>query len=40
MPGTRPLLVWTDDIHLPGENFNTVKKNTEAVVFSGKEVDL
>lgn len=40
MTGTRPLLVYTDGIHLMGESVNIVKTNTEAVSFSGKEVDL
>jgi hypothetical protein len=40
LTGTRPLLVCTDDINLMVENINTVKTNTEAVLFFGKDVDL
>jgi hypothetical protein len=40
LTGTRQLLFCSDDIHLMVENISTVKKNTEAVLFSVKEAGL
>jgi hypothetical protein len=38
--GTRQLLVYADDVNLLGDNIDTIKKNTETLVDSSKEVGL
>jgi len=38
--GTRQFMFSTDDANLLGENINTVKKNTEALLDARKEVGL
>jgi hypothetical protein len=38
--GTYHLLVYADDIHLLGDNNGAIKKNTETLIDSSKEVDL
>jgi hypothetical protein len=38
--GTHELLVCADDIKLLGDNINTIRKNTEALIRSSKAVDL
>jgi hypothetical protein len=36
--GTHHLLIYGDDVDLLGNNVNTIKKNTEAVIEASKEV--
>jgi hypothetical protein len=38
--GTYQLLTYADDINIVGENRETVKKNTEALLNAGKEVGI
>jgi sorting nexin-29 len=38
--GTHQLLVYADDVNLLGDNTDTVKKSTEALIDAGKEVGL
>jgi hypothetical protein len=38
--GTHELLASADDVNIVGENIDTVKKNTEALLDAGKEVGL
>jgi hypothetical protein len=38
--GTHQLLVYADDVNLLGDNIDTVKKNTETLTESSKEVGL
>jgi hypothetical protein len=38
--GTHQLLAYTDDVHLLGDNIDTTKKNTEALIDANKEVGL
>jgi hypothetical protein len=40
LSGTRQLLVYADDLNLLGDNIDTIKKNTETVFGSNKEVGL
>jgi hypothetical protein len=40
LKGTYQLLTYADDINIVGENVDTVKKNTEAVLDASKEVGL
>jgi hypothetical protein len=34
------LLVYADDVNLQGDNIDTIKKNTETLIDTGKEVGL
>jgi hypothetical protein len=36
--GTHPPLVYADDVNLLGDNIDTIKKNTETLIGSSKEV--
>jgi hypothetical protein len=38
--GTHQLLVYADDVNLLGDNIDTIKKNTETVIYANKEVGL
>jgi hypothetical protein len=38
--GTCQLLVYADDVNLLGDNIDTIKKNTETVMGTNKEVGL
>jgi hypothetical protein len=38
--GTHQLLVYANDVNLPGDNIDTVKKNTKNLIYSSKEVSL
>jgi hypothetical protein len=38
--GTHQLLAYADDVNLLGGNINTIKKNTETLINSSKEVGL
>jgi hypothetical protein len=38
--GTHQLLVYADDVNLLGDNTDTIEKNTETLIDTGKEVGL
>jgi hypothetical protein len=38
--GTHQLLAYTDDVNLLGDNTDTIKKNTEILIYASKEVGL
>jgi hypothetical protein len=38
--GTRQLLAYADDVHLLGDNIDTIEKNTETLIDASKEVGL
>jgi hypothetical protein len=40
MIGTHQLLAYADDVNLLGDNIDTMKKNTESLIDSSREVGL
>jgi hypothetical protein len=38
--GTQQLLAYADDVNLLGDNIDTVKKNTETLIYANKEVSI
>jgi hypothetical protein len=38
--GTHQLLVYADDVNLLGDNIDTIKKNTQTLIYASKEVGL
>jgi hypothetical protein len=38
--GTHQLLAYADDVNLLGNNIETIKKNTDFLIYASKEVDL
>jgi hypothetical protein len=38
--GTHQLLAYADDVNLPGDNKDTIKKNTQTLIDDSKEVGL
>jgi hypothetical protein len=40
LKGTPKLFAYTDDVNIEGENIDTMKKNTEALLDASKEVGL
>jgi hypothetical protein len=38
--GTHQLLAYADDVNLLGDNMDTIKKNTETLIYASKEVGL
>jgi hypothetical protein len=38
--GTHQLLAYADDVNLPGDNIDTIKKNVEILIDASKEVGL
>jgi hypothetical protein len=40
LSGIHQLLVYADDVNLLGDNIGTIKKNTETLIGSGKDVGV
>jgi hypothetical protein len=38
--GTHQLLAYADDVNIPGDNIDTINKNTETLIYASKDFGL